>query len=733
MKSESHLQTSTNSSFSSESPEEDSAPEPQLSGKQLEAIAEEEAVLERVITSVEAQIEKTNQKLRHESTRARELTSELVATRRAEDKEMLASDEAVSHAIKDRKKEEAVALEKLIKRPYFARIVVDEMDDRGQTRSFEYKIGFASNLDCRIIDWRKAPLSKLYYQYSEGEEYFEDIQGRERSGVIRKRNRVEIESSQLRKLASSEGNFIKDREGVWHAVSGRSRSLSDSGKSYSRLPDVLSLITPDQFNAITLNAKTAVFIQGIAGSGKTTVALHRLAWLLSPDNSDVNEDEAAIVVLSPALKTYIQNSLPAIQAEAVKVFDYTEWASFCLTGSSLPLPNLSDRPSLTADRVKSSSAMLASLEEKFAELKANGHPISSERLSSLDDFVGVFYELLESIISNPKRFISHDDTRLIDQACLEQTQSSLRAKRTNGLIEISDLPILVRLLLEAKGGTQLPSGFSGLYEHLVVDEVQDLSAMQLGSLVKAVKSPAGLTMVGDISQILSDHSAFPGWDALRRLSRASSNQSTSEAPTESKYLTLEVSFRSTLPIMKLAAHVQGKLKIERGRPGRVPIWFDCPNDERALEMAIDWLNKAQQKYPTALTAVLCRSFPEAKQLYSLLRPTFQDTVSLAQKYSLNLEEGILVSDIEQVKGLEFCNVLIWNPTGRRYHHNNTKERNLLYVAITRAEENLCLVTSDRASRLLPSPRSSLVRHIEVELAEPEGEDQGPIPRFDSPD
>ena len=89
---------------------------------------------------------------------------------------------------------------------------------------------------------------------------------------------------------------------------------------------------------------------------------------------------------------------------------------------------------------------------------------------------------------------------------------------------------------------------------------------------------------------------------------------------------------------------------------------------------------------------------------------------LGDEESFSFDAGIVVTDVSQVKGLEFYAALLWNPTAAHYskaeHH-----RNLLYVACSRAEEYLCLVTHERPSSLLPHIYSKLVRGVRIGFEE----------------
>src|SRR5690606_28249776 len=123
------------------------------------------------------------------------------------------------------------------------------------------------------------------------------------------------------------GSFFK-KDGKW-VKSSRGQSGKDASAK-DRMRDVLSLISAEQFRAITEAANTAVLIQGIAGSGKTTVALHRLAWLLDPFNSELKADECLVLAQTSSLKTYIKNTLDGLNVENIKVQKFDEWTSFVM-------------------------------------------------------------------------------------------------------------------------------------------------------------------------------------------------------------------------------------------------------------------------------------------------------------------------------------------------------------------------------------------------------------------
>lgn len=676
-----------------------------ISNDQAQLIKEEEEILSQTIKSLHAQSIRTSERLQIESIRARDLTSDLVAATREEDKAMLASDEAVSHMLRDQRRDDLESLTKQIEKPYFARIVLKEEDEKsGSVKTIEYKLGSAANPDCRIIDWRKAPISKLYYEYKEGDEYSEEILGRERVGTVALRNRVEIERSVLTGVTNRLGHFSWNKnKGEWESTSASSGRVKSAGS----LPDILSLITAEQFRSITEDATTAILIQGIAGSGKTTVAMHRLSWLLHEKQGGFDPAEVTFLVLNPVLKNYVINSLPAAGISGVSVRTYHEWCArtlkwiaddqnFTVARPLEPCPH-------SIERVKRSMALLKAIEHYVARQEDRSYR------ATWKDIQG---DLL-TILNHPQWILDHDETRLLDAEIIKAAYERTKKLFQESLLDWADDALLIRLFQAKVGSVITEKGSLGKYKHIVVDEVQDFSPIELATIIGAVSEVKNITLVGDTSQNLDRTQSFPGWDKLLKHWNLTSEIS--------KYVQLNVSHRSTLPIMRLAQHVQNDSKQITGRQGRTPIWFQCGDEASGIGAAIKWLTKANELYPNGLTAVLCADVAEAKFAYRMLSPTFGASVRLGDAYSFSFEEGIVVTDINRVKGLEFFSVLLWNPSSKNFS-NSPLSRNLLYVGITRAEENLSIVTWDRPTAILPPfGRSNLIRSVDLIVPPEENE------------
>lgn len=753
-----------------------------ISPEVAKIIEEESQILEQVLSSLQSQEVYSQRKLGTESQRARELTQSIFETRRAEDKALIASDEAVAHALTDKKKADLKQIEKLVKRPYFGRIVLEENRD-GRIKHIEYKIGLFANPDCRIIDWRSAPISKLYYEYKEGEDYDEEIQGIDRRGKILLRRTLEVSDGKLTGITCPAAS-VQLVNGEWQERSGSRRGSGTGGTR--TLSDILPLITPEQFKTITEDAETAILIQGIAGSGKTTVALHRLAWLLSSENSILNTEECLVVVKSRPLKLFVSNILPSLGIEGIEILTLTEWAARSvkriaphLVTADGEIRRDQSRCPASVDRVKRSLAALLRLEQ-LAELKTaavlneirNNLPWSAlpagiealltqgererrplytiiadlqaglERvnssMASTNDRAEAAYiatsflreiadrqspaeELLLSLFDSPADIIALDETKLLGETIIRDTAARTRENRQHLTLDPADDGLLLRAVELFYGAPVSRAGKHERLKHIVFDEVQDSGPAELAAIIAAVENPTQLTLVGDIYQQIDDERTFPGWEKLRERWQL--------RDSIARYVSLTISHRSTLPIMRLAEHIQNRTTVTGGREGRNPIWFRARREEEGFPAAVEWLQKAIERYPGEITAVICADRLEAKQVVSLLTPTFGSAVRQGDEFSFSFDEGIVVSDIRQVKGLEFCNVQIWNPT-KKVYTNDTASRNRLYVAVTRAIENLCIATWDHPPPLLPAANTKLLRYVDLE-PEPEEVEEEPLPKYGS--
>ncbi|HWO08183.1 MAG TPA: DNA helicase UvrD, partial [Polyangiaceae bacterium] len=216
------------------------------------------------------------------------------------------------------------------KSPYFGRMVLRESG-----RNREILIGRSTYVDTRagvrIVDWRDAPVSRLFYRYNEGDEYEETFGEREVEGEIVTRRSLTIVESRLRRIVAPQGVFVRPLNGAWrrggtslklhggqgsalradhHHRPGKLGVGVDDGAEDRHLKAITALIDPRQFELITKPDSGLVVIQGGAGSGKTTIGLHRLAYLAFQDRRRFRPDRMLVIAFNQALVRYISQVLP---------------------------------------------------------------------------------------------------------------------------------------------------------------------------------------------------------------------------------------------------------------------------------------------------------------------------------------------------------------------------------------------------------------------------------------
>ena len=243
--------------------------------------------------------------------------------------------------------------------PYFAHIRLSE-NNRVRDLLIGNQNCFSTHLPCPIVDWKNAPISQIFYRYREGDEYVEDIGERELEGQLITRRMLLIENGNLKRINWPGGvleDLASEQSGSnkWHLVSQKTprlesgqektldelqvpeKSTSNSGKTTDlnfsgyrvdkHLRQITALVDPQQFEVITHSESGIILIQGGAGSGKTTVALHRLAYLMSKKPQYFKPKTVLPIVFGPALANYMSRVLPALGVNGVSPRIYHKWVS----------------------------------------------------------------------------------------------------------------------------------------------------------------------------------------------------------------------------------------------------------------------------------------------------------------------------------------------------------------------------------------------------------------------
>jgi DNA helicase-2/ATP-dependent DNA helicase PcrA len=269
--------------------------------------------------------------------------------------------------------------------PYFGHL---RLEEGGKRR--DILVGARSYVDgrsgIRIVDWRQAPVSRIFYRYQEGEEYDEELGGRVVEGKVLARRSVTITKGQLVRVAAQEGVFSRAADGSsWRRVDARDVRLQTPRKSGEGgapiearrlgvgadgelrqdklLPAIASMLDQEQFGLITRPTAGVIAIQGSAGSGKTTVGLHRIAYLAFADPTRFRPDRMLVVVPHDALLHYVARVLPSLGVDGVPVVTFAAYGTKLLGELFPKLPtDFTDETPPVVSRAKSHPAVLRAIE-----------------------------------------------------------------------------------------------------------------------------------------------------------------------------------------------------------------------------------------------------------------------------------------------------------------------------------------------------------------------------------
>lgn len=690
--------------------------------------------------------------------------------------------------------------------PYFGRLVLEE-DERKR----EVLIGRTTFLDpktgVRIVDWRDAPVSRIYYRYEEGDDYDEYFGDREVEGDVLIRRSLNIGQARLKRIGAPQGTFIRKLDGTWRRAGASATKLSGGQGAAMRpekhhapslgigadadergedksLGEITALIDPRQFDLISKPTSGLVVIQGGAGSGKTTIGLHRLAYLVFQDRRRFRADKMLVVVFNDALVRYISRVLPALGVEGVQVSTYERWGAKLRVKqvTDLPTEYAEDTPSVVT-RLKKHPVMLRLIDEHAeaigaeiekaivdtAKKEEGGAKILREWRQSASDAAGVRIEALRHWLNDAKGgasevdgAVKHAVLRALDKAsektedivgawaevltdldriqkafakyapdalsprelewahswCARKTTQAVtwrelkmdgeveskddiqgnegvdgQSERETPTLDREDDAILLRLHQRLRG--PLMRGREQIqYEHIFVDETQDVSPLELAVVLDTVSDGESVTLAGDVAQKLYMDNGFRDWNSV--LGQLGLDHVQVEP--------LNLSYRSTHEILDFATDVLGPLRNEvtgkATRHGAPVELFRFSSSGEAVGFLSEALRNLVRAEPLASVAVIAR-YPEQADVYykGLHRGEVPNLRRIAEQ-DFPFRPGIDVTDVRQVKGLEFDYVVIVDASTASFPEDD-EARHLMHIAATRAAHQLWVVSAGSPSMLIP--------------------------------
>ena len=604
--------------------------------------------------------------------------------------------------------------------PYFAHMRVEE--DGEQRDIF---LGKATRISrgIRIVDWRHAPVSRLFYAYRQGDDYEEQLGDQPHSGEIVARRTVSISRGILSRIEAPEGIFFRDpgEEERWTKADGFSPRLSGGERAALRayaigagterklgsdgarsradkhLPDIAALIDAEQFALITRPSSGYVVVRGTAGSGKTTVALHRIAWLAYSDPL-VDSERTLVLVLSPALKEYVSHVLPALGLKRVAIRDFRMWASDQRFKHfpKLPRKTRHDTPALVV-KLKSHPAAQRALEAQVARHKGPATPEQAfdDLSSALTD-----RDLLSAILSEIDRdaFREEEIARFVTW-CRDKFDEIERAAEGDtkgespGALDAED-DILLLYAWQLRVGPLRHKGMPLRYRHIAIDEVQDFSALEIRVVIGCLDDHKSLTMAGDTQQHVTAGSGFTSWsDFLSQLGLQGAVVST-----------LKIAYRCSEPVVAFSRALLGELAEDDSPPlvtrnGPPVELFRFTDTGAAVAFLADALTDLLRNEPSASVVLLVPSQDVAMAYESGLRKADLPKLKRITSYEFSFAPGVEIAEIASVKGLEFDYVVLLEVSAA-YYPDTAAARRLLHVGATRAIHQLWLVSTGSLSPIL---------------------------------
>lgn len=591
-------------------------------------------------------------------------------------------------------------LTKMLESPFFGRVDF-RYDGEEESETFYIGIGnFAPRAGMRplIYDWR-APVSGLFYDYDRGPAAY-DAPGGRMEGEITSKWQYKIKNGHM--TYGFESDTKIDDEIL-------KQELGSGGDV--QLKNIVRTIQKEQ-NAIIRNTEDRILaIQGAAGSGKTSVALHRIAYLLYHDRENLKA--ANILILSPnnAFSDYISHILPELGEEHIQemsfdLFAYKELkevANDCEDRYDYLEKKMKFQDSEWEIRFKEKQSasfigqmegFLAMLEEDLVNIRSftfKGFDKTEEEIIHLFYFKFQTVPLLARMDAVMEYLIDEYET-LRGKNISEEDMEALR-ETFQKMYVTTDLYEIYGWLLKDCGYPELSNAeyerrkleyedvFPMLYlkyrlkgsrkhkniKHLVIDEMQDYSYLQYSIL--SMLFHCRMTILGDRAQTMDSECQ----DVTKFLPKIFGRKI--------RKIVMNKSYRNTLEIAEYAERIRGGEGLELfQRHGKEVEEFHGLSMEEMLENIEKQVKSANAQYETA--AVITMNESDAYDIYRLLK-NCQLPVSYMDRDTSVFKKGMTVTTFYLAKGLEFDQVFA--VLGRE---TNPLYKQAKYISATRALHEL---------------------------------------------
>lgn len=651
-------------------------------------------------------------KERHEETQA--LFDEVQSGNGELYAQMMTSKSLEEHSFNQLVKNQA-AFEK----PYFGRIDYKNIDERLFESVYIGKHGVLKDkTNIEVVDWR-APISSVYYENELGKGTYSIVDTSKDEYQIKEYN---IDLSLKRTYDIDNGQL----KGYYDSDVAANDELLVKYLSKNRdavLGDIIATIQKEQNEIIRENPFHNILVQGVAGSGKTTVAIHRISYIMYNYKERFTSNEFCIVGGSDILIDYITGGLPELEVYDIKHMRMDEllvyllkkewkkkytivapdpkkaWKSKMLFVNELENYMKLLRKRILADCVVYDKEIGMLLSQKNNDNFINGHAQYSinrilvtldERLRNriklqctgrseegilqrkYNEYRGYFSSHCYngSVVSIYLNFLEiYGDTYYIDM-------TSVKEKILGGRFDVYDVAAMVLIYYRA-----LQKKPDDEFGQMFIDEAQDFGPM-VYYVLKTVLPECYFTIMGDVSQNVNYECGMNEWRDMRNKIFCDETDS---------FRVLSKSYRNTIEISDFAGKIltsvsRGAYKIEPVIRHGEPVHFvDSISMQEAVGLCSEIID-AQKKKGYETMAVICFDDDTRDSVsQKLARQT-----DIIDSDKSGFSKGVMVLDVAQTKGLEFDCVLLWKPDLKNYKEN-PKLAKLLYVAATRALHELFII------------------------------------------
>lgn len=580
-------------------------------------------------------------------------------------------------------------------KPYFGSIRFKEEGSEEEDNIYIGITHVEDKLDYYVHDWR-SPICSMFYDYETGPASYKAPSGIIKGNIIKKRQYI-IEDAELKHIFDNDLNIS---DSLLQEV------LAE--ESSDKMKNIVNTIQEEQNKVIRNTEDKNLIVEGIAGSGKTSVALHRIAFLLYriPNLTSSN-----VVVFTPnkVFSEYISNVLPELGED--NTYDMTFYDLLCQNINEYKdIENFTDFISryykgnvdnYDMVKYKQSDEIIKEIDSYINNLLStikfnnkleydNFIEIDTEELNNMLNYKYNRFPLFERIKEMSKRIASNNyegstknassiekklkellniklDLKDIFNNFYQSEYSKYKDKVNDKYLYYEDACIFLYI-------KSLLVGFNTnhVIKEIVIDEAQDYNKLQYLIIKKTFKT-SNYTILGDTNQTINPYYKYDSLEELTSIFESS------------KYITLTKTYRSTGKIIDYTNKILGLNHVTAIRNDKASdIIFR--NNITKNDFLTDINNL---KTISKSIAIITKNDKEAEKVYNMLKDDLD--IMLIDGFG-HIKRDLVVVPSYVAKGLEFDSVIIYTDTNNKYQE---KDKYLFYVACTRAQHNLIIYNNSK--------------------------------------